>query len=62
MQPGDVAYLRWLAELLRRIPRMGLAIDIPEGMRYIQLSDTLTLAIASSLEAIIAQEEQEPHP
>lgn len=38
-----------VANLLERSPRLGTDIDVPEGYRYIQLSDTLVSRIMTSL-------------
>ena len=38
-----------LLELFKNAPRMGSGVDIPEGSRYIQVSDTLAKEIVESL-------------
>lgn len=36
-------------EILEKAERIGAATDIPEGTRYIQISETLTLQMIESL-------------
>lgn len=38
-----------IVKVLESAPRMGLERDLPEGNRYIQLSDTLARKIAQVL-------------
>lgn len=45
--------LRSLIIHLRDAPRLGSDKDVPEGARYIQISDTLALQIASELEQML---------
>ena len=51
MTPGDRNYLIELARLLDRAPRDGALVDQPEGVRYLQLSDTLAQHMARQLNA-----------
>jgi hypothetical protein len=48
----DELYLTALVTSLRRIPRLGKDKDMPEGTRYIQISDTLATEVADRLEKI----------
>ena len=46
---SDLLRLRSIARSLDGAPRMGADQDSPEGLRYIQLSDTLAKEIAKTL-------------
>lgn len=52
-------YLLELANLLDHAERLGNAEDVPEGTRYIQLSDTLARKIAQNLRTYAKVEELE---
>ena len=52
---NDHDFILELAEALRQAQREGAAEDIPEGARYITISDTLAGMIAGRLEAIVAE-------
>ena len=52
---SDHDFILELAEALRQAQREGAAEDIPEGARYITISDTLAGMIAGRLETIIAE-------
>lgn len=47
-----------LIELFEAAPRLGAETDMPEGARYIQISDTLAKRIAASLRKLAADLEQ----
>jgi hypothetical protein len=42
-----------LRDVLDGADRMGMPVDIPEGMRYIQISDTLAVEMANSLRCLL---------
>ena len=44
-----------IKDILERADRIGQPTDEPEGVRYIQISDTLTNEIINSLEDIISK-------
>jgi hypothetical protein len=46
-----MAVIREVIHILRNAPRSGQETDDPEGVRYIQLSDTLANQLADRLEA-----------
>ena len=48
----DKEWLNQLAEDLDRQARMGVVTDAPEGVRYIQMSDTLAKHLAARLREI----------
>lgn len=52
MEESDRAYLLELAQALDDARRMGGERDVPEGVRYIQISDTLARQIAARLREI----------
>lgn len=45
--------LLMIKKLMKTSTRMGGAFDIPEGTRYLQISDTLALEIASKIETVL---------
>lgn len=47
---ADPISLEEIANVLRFAPRMGAEKDIPEGSRYIVLSDTLANRLATVIE------------
>lgn len=57
MIAADRRYLLELARELDDADRMGADEDVPEGVRYIQLSDTLAGMIAVVLREIVRREE-----
>ncbi len=44
-----IEYACLLADELDKAERLGMSADMPEGMRYIQISDTLARDIATTL-------------
>ena len=52
MNKSDKTYLFELAEWLDDAHRIGEDEDLPEGTRYIQISDTLAKMVAKALRAI----------
>ena len=46
-----MAVIKDVIEVLRSAPRFGPDKDEPEGVRYIQISDTLAIQLADRLEA-----------
>ena len=61
MENSDVAdfkvYLKDLANSLDGAERIGAAKDVPEGVRYVQFSDTLARIISSKLRDIADMDE-----
>lgn len=51
--------LEEIAEILRKSIRIGEEIDKPEGVRYIQISDTLAKKIVASIEYKIEKDWQD---
>jgi len=49
----SAALVRKVAELLEESPRMGSDEDRPEGVRYIQISDTLAASLANELRHLL---------
>ena len=47
------AVLKPVLKALRDAPRIGADKDIPEGTRYIQISDTLALKMERNIEYLI---------
>lgn len=52
MNELDFLYLTQLAQNLHDMPREGKSVDLPEGVRFIKISDTLARQIASRLDLI----------
>ena len=52
---SDHDFILELAKIFRQAHREGAAEDVPEGARYITISDTLAGMIAGRLEAIVAE-------
>jgi hypothetical protein len=52
----DADWLRELADQLTWAPRFGAAEDEPEGVKFIQLSDTLATDISERLRLIATPE------
>jgi len=57
MNQLDKTYLFELAEWLDDAHRIGEDEDLPEGTRYIQISDTLAKMVTKALRAIANREE-----
>jgi hypothetical protein len=49
-------YARQLADMLDEAPRVGTAVDKPEGMRRVEFSDELLRVIARHLRQLVARE------
>lgn len=52
-----MAIIRSMIQVLRSAPRLGEATDEPEGVRYIQISETLANLLADRLEAHLLMRE-----
>ena len=52
---SDHDFMLDLAEAFRQAQREGDAEDMPEGARYIRISDTLAVMIAERLEVIVTE-------
>ena len=59
MKQGDKEYLVALARQLDNARRLGAPEDVPEGARYIMVSDTSTQEIAERLRLIVAAETED---
>lgn len=51
-------FLQELYKLFKNATRMGESCDVPEGLRYIQISDTLANQIASEISQILSNKEK----
>lgn len=49
----DIEFLSKMAKVLKEFPRWGAAVDFPEGIRAVEISDTLALQWASRLSNIV---------
>lgn len=51
--------VREVIEILKNAPRIGAERDVPEGVRYVQISETLMAVLIAKLEIGLAELEAE---